>query len=77
MKRDMRRGISVCNPVDVEPEYFLYTIDYAIKNVPEVIKKLAKISPFQKELKELGIKRVKDWNEIEQILLYMTIYRYH
>ena len=32
MKRDMIRGISVCNPVDVEPEYFLYTIDYAIKN---------------------------------------------
>lgn len=30
--RDMIRGISVCNPVDVEPEYFLYTIDYAIKN---------------------------------------------
>ena len=28
----MIRGISVCNPVDVEPEYFLYTIDYAIKN---------------------------------------------
>ena len=30
-------------------------IDYAIKHVPEVIKKLAKISPFQKELKELGL----------------------
>lgn len=30
-KREMIRGISVCNPVDVEPEYFLYTIDYAIE----------------------------------------------
>ena len=30
-------------------------IDYAIKKVPEVIKKLAKISPFQKELNELGL----------------------
>ncbi|MBR3605138.1 MAG: aminotransferase class V-fold PLP-dependent enzyme, partial [Candidatus Gastranaerophilales bacterium] len=30
-------------------------IDYAIKHVPEVIKKLAKISPFQKELKELEL----------------------
>ena len=29
--RDMIRGISVCNPVDVDPEYFLYTIDYAIE----------------------------------------------
>ena len=30
--RDMIRGISVCNPVDVAPEYFLYTIDYAIEH---------------------------------------------
>lgn len=30
--RDMIRGISVCNPVDLDPEYFLYTVDYAIKN---------------------------------------------
>lgn len=30
-------------------------IDYAIKHVVEVIKKLAKISPFQKELNELGL----------------------
>ena len=30
-------------------------IDYTIKHVPEVIKKLAKISPFQKELNELGL----------------------
>ena len=30
-------------------------IDYAIKNTVEVIKKLAKISPFQKELEELGL----------------------
>ena len=30
-------------------------VDYAIKHVPEVIKKLAKISPFQKELNELGL----------------------
>ncbi len=30
-KREMIRGISVCNPVDVVPEYFLYTIDYAIE----------------------------------------------
>jgi len=30
-------------------------IDYAIKNTVEVIKKLAKISPFQKELSELGL----------------------
>ncbi len=30
-------------------------IDYAVKNTVEVIKKLAKISPFQKELKELGL----------------------
>ena len=29
-------------------------IDYAIKNIPEVIEKLAKISPFQDELKALG-----------------------
>ena len=28
-------------------------IDYAIKNIPPMIKKLAKISPFQKELAEL------------------------
>ena len=28
---------------------------YAIEKVPEVIKKLAKISPFQKELNELGL----------------------
>ena len=30
-------------------------IDYAIEQVPQVIKKLAKISPFQKELSELGL----------------------
>ncbi|MBE6689610.1 MAG: hypothetical protein E7588_10130 [Ruminococcaceae bacterium] len=30
--RDMIRGISVCNPVDIDPEYFMYTVDYAIKN---------------------------------------------
>ena len=30
-------------------------IDYAIQKVPEVIKKLAKISPFQNELKNLGL----------------------
>lgn len=30
--RDMIRGISVCNPVDLEPDYFMYTVDYAIKN---------------------------------------------
>ena len=30
-------------------------IDYAIEKDPEVIKKLAKISPFQKELNELGL----------------------
>ena len=30
-------------------------IDYAIEKVPQVIKKLAKISPFQKELNELGL----------------------
>ena len=30
--RDMIRGISVCNPVDLDPEYFLYTVDYAIEN---------------------------------------------
>lgn len=30
-------------------------IDYAIEKVPEIIKKLAKISPFQKELNELGL----------------------
>lgn len=30
-------------------------IDYAVKKVPEVIEKLAKISPFQKELNELGL----------------------
>ena len=30
-------------------------INYAIKHVPEVIKKLAKISPFQKELNELDL----------------------
>ena len=30
-------------------------VDYAIEKVPEVIKKLAKISPFQKELNELGL----------------------
>ena len=30
-------------------------IDYAVKNTVEVIKKLAQISPFQKELKELGL----------------------
>lgn len=29
-------------------------IDFAIENVPKVIKKIAKISPFQKELRELG-----------------------
>jgi len=30
-KREMIRGISVCNPVDVEEDYFLFTIDYAIE----------------------------------------------
>ncbi|MBR5305203.1 MAG: aminotransferase class V-fold PLP-dependent enzyme [Candidatus Gastranaerophilales bacterium] len=30
-------------------------IDYTIEKVPEVIKRLAKISPFQKELNELGL----------------------
>ena len=30
-KRDMIRGISVCNPVDVKEDYFLFTIDYAIE----------------------------------------------
>ncbi len=30
-------------------------VDYAIEKIPEVIKKLAGISPFQKELKELGL----------------------
>lgn len=28
--REMIRGISVCNPVDLDPDYFLYTVDYAI-----------------------------------------------
>lgn len=28
----MIRGISVCNPVDIEREYLLYTVDYAIKH---------------------------------------------
>ena len=28
----MIKGISVCNPVDIEKEYLLYTVDYAIKN---------------------------------------------
>lgn len=32
MKRDMIRGISVCNPVDIKKDYLLYTVDYAIKN---------------------------------------------
>ena len=27
----MIRGISVCNPVDVKEDYFLFTIDYAIE----------------------------------------------
>ena len=31
-EKNMIRGISVCNPVDVEPEYFLFTIDYAIEH---------------------------------------------
>ncbi|MBQ9781650.1 MAG: hypothetical protein IJW26_00535 [Clostridia bacterium] len=31
MKRDFIRGISVCNPVDIEENYLNYTIDYAIK----------------------------------------------
>ncbi len=30
--REMIRGISVCNPWDLDPEYFLYTVDYAIRN---------------------------------------------
>ena len=30
-KREMIRGISVCNPVDVVEDYFLFTIDYAIE----------------------------------------------
>lgn len=30
-KREMIRGISVCNPVDVKEDYFLFTIDYAIE----------------------------------------------
>ena len=30
-------------------------IDYAIEEIPKIIKKLAKISPFQKELNELGV----------------------
>ena len=25
-------GISVCNPVDIERDYLLYTVDYAIKH---------------------------------------------
>ena len=28
----MIKGISVCNPVDIEREYLLYTVDYAIKH---------------------------------------------
>lgn len=30
--RDMVRGIAVVNPVDVEYEYFMYTVDYAIEH---------------------------------------------
>ncbi len=30
--RDMIMGISVCNPVDLDPAYFEQTIDYAIEN---------------------------------------------
>ncbi len=30
--RDMIRGISVCNPVDLDPDYFMYTVDYAIEH---------------------------------------------
>lgn len=32
MKRNMIKGISVCNPVDIKKDYLLYTVDYAIKN---------------------------------------------
>ena len=28
-ERNMIRGISVCNPVDIEKEYLLYTVEYA------------------------------------------------
>lgn len=31
MKRAMLKGISVCNPVDVDKEYLLFTVDYAAK----------------------------------------------
>ena len=30
-------------------------IDYALEHIPSVIKKIAQISPFQKELKALGM----------------------
>ena len=32
MSRKMMKGISTLNPVDVEREYYLYTVDYAIKH---------------------------------------------
>ncbi len=32
MARKMMKGISTLNPVDVEKEYFLFTVDYAIKH---------------------------------------------
>ena len=30
--RKMIKGISVCNPVDIERDYLMYTVDYAIKH---------------------------------------------
>ena len=30
--RDMIRGISVANPVDIKKDYLLQTVEYAVKN---------------------------------------------
>ena len=32
MASDMIRGISVCNPVDLDPQYFMDTVIYAIEH---------------------------------------------
>lgn len=71
--REMIRGISVCNPVDIDPEYFLYTVDYAIRNgithiqfigpIHNYIKgNIDGITPYRKYARYNGIKNQEYMN---------------
>lgn len=47
-KPSLIKGISVCNPVDLERDYLLYTVDYAIKNGYDHLQIIGPIHDFVK-----------------------------